>query len=107
MDTKTRINQIYSALNERYGPQNWWPAETELECIIGAILTQNTTWKNVEKAIGNLKQHELISIEKLTCIQAEQLAQLIRSSGYYNQKAIKIKSFISFKRAIRNIKQRC
>ncbi len=96
MDTKARINQIYSALFDHYGPQHWWPAENDLECIIGAILTQNTTWKNVEKAISNLKHNNLISIEKLSVIPTDQLAQLIKSSGYYNQKAIKIKSFVTF-----------
>ena len=96
MDTKTRINELYNALYKHYGPQNWWPAQSDLECIIGAILTQNTTWRNVEKAISNLKQNDLISIEQLNSISIEQLAQLIKSSGYYNQKAIKLKSFVAF-----------
>ncbi|NIT14722.1 MAG: endonuclease III domain-containing protein, partial [Candidatus Dadabacteria bacterium] len=96
MDTKTRINEFYKALYSHYGPQLWWPANGELECIIGAILTQNTTWKNVEKAINNLKEHGLISIEKLSSISTDELAQLIKPSGYYNQKAIKLKSFIKF-----------
>lgn len=96
MDTKQRISDIYKALYSHYGPQKWWPAESDLECIIGTILTQNTTWKNVEKAISKLKQQGLISIDKLNAISIDYLAQIIRSSGYYNQKAIKIKSFVSF-----------
>jgi len=96
MDTKQRINHLYSSLYGYYGAQNWWPAESELECIIGTILTQNTTWKNVEKAINNLKQHGLISIERLNNISTDGLAQIIRSSGYFNQKAKKLKNFVSF-----------
>ena len=95
MDLKTRINDIYAALFSRYGEQNWWPADSDLECIIGTILTQNTTWTNVEKAVSQLKQHDLISIEKLSAISTDKLAQIIRSSGYYNQKAIKIKNFVN------------
>ena len=96
MESKQRINDIYAALYSRYGPQNWWPAESELECIIGTILTQNTTWKNVEKAINQLKQQGLISIERLNNISTVNLAQIIRSSGYFNQKAKKLKNFVSF-----------
>jgi len=96
MDTKQRINHLYSSLYGYYGAQNWWPAESELECILGTILTQNTTWKNVEKAINQLKQQGLISIERLNSISTDNLAQIIRSSGYFNQKALKIKNFVSF-----------
>ncbi len=96
MDTKQRINHLYSSLYGYYGAQNWWPAESELECILGTILTQNTTWKNVEKAINQLKQQGLISIERLNNISTDNLAQIIRSSGYFNQKAMKLKNFASF-----------
>ncbi len=96
MDTKQRINHLYSSLYGYYGAQNWWPAESELECILGTILTQNTTWKNVEKAINQLKQQGLISIERLNNISTDTLAQIIRSSGYFNQKAVKLKNFVSF-----------
>ena len=96
MTKSERINGFYDALYKRYGPQGWWPAETELECVLGAILTQNTAWKNVEKALGNLKEKNLISIEKLALIPTSSLANLIRSSGYFNQKAVKIKNFINF-----------
>ncbi len=96
MTYSERIASFYEAMLRRYGPQGWWPAETELECILGAILTQNTSWKNVEKAIGNLKRAGLISIDKLASIPTETLAKLIRPSGYFNQKARRIKSFIHF-----------
>lgn len=96
MTYSERIAGFYEAMLKRYGPQGWWPAETELECILGAILTQNTSWKNVEKAIGNLKRAGLISIDKLASIPTETLAKLIRPSGYFNQKARRIKSFIQF-----------
>ncbi len=96
MTKSERIRKFYQALHKKFGPQGWWPAETELECILGAILTQSTSWKNVEKALDNLRRENLISIERLNLINAEELAQLIRPSGYYNQKAVKIKSFISF-----------
>jgi endonuclease-3 related protein len=91
-----RIKGFYDALYKRFGPQGWWPADTELECILGAILTQNTAWKNVEKALENLRREGLISVEKLALISTPALAELIRPSGYFNQKAIKIKNLIKF-----------
>jgi len=91
-----RINTFYKKLYKRYGPQAWWPGDSTLECIIGAILTQNTSWTNAEKAITNLKKERLIGIKELASLSTEKLASLIRPSGYYNQKALKIKHFISF-----------
>lgn len=96
MTTKDRIERIYNLLYQEYGPQGWWPADTALECILGAILTQNTSWKNVEKALQNLKNLNLISADKLRLITQDELAELIRPSGYYNQKALKIKNFLRF-----------
>jgi len=96
MSRSKRIRNFYRDLFDRYGPQEWWPGESDIECILGAILTQNTSWNNVEKAINNLKRDNLISIESLNLITTDELARLIRSSGYYNQKAVKIKTFISF-----------
>jgi len=91
-----RIRAMYEALFDRFGPQGWWPGDSGLECIIGAILTQNTAWSNVEKAITNLKREGLISVERLHETPVGRLAPLIRSSGYFNQKAKKIKHFIAF-----------
>ncbi len=97
MTTKSaRIKKFYEELHRRFGPQGWWPAGTALECILGAILTQNTSWKNVVKALDSLKRENLVSIEALDSITSDELAPLIRPSGYFNQKAIKIKNFISF-----------
>lgn len=96
MEISNRIKSFYKKLYKYYGPQGWWPGDSPLECILGAILTQNTSWKNVEKALKNLKKENLISLEKLNLLSTEKLAVLIRSSGYYNQKALKVKSFISF-----------
>lgn len=96
MTRSERIRKFYEELHKKFGPQGWWPAETALECILGAILTQNTSWKNVVKAIDNLKREKLLSVENLTLIKTDSLAGLIRPSGYYNQKAVKIKNFISF-----------
>ena len=74
-------------MHSTYGNQNWWPAETFDEIIIGAILTQNTNWTNVEKAIFNLKSQDLCSLDKISCMDAGALGELIRPSGYFNQKA--------------------
>ena len=76
-----------------YGPQNWWPAQEPFEVIIGAILTQSATWGNVEKAIANLRQAKALSPETLRQIPLPELATLIHSCGYYNAKALKLKSF--------------
>lgn len=85
---------IYDKLYQHYGPQGWWPAETPFEMMIGAILVQNTNWTNVEKAIVKLKPYlEPELIEKLTI---EELAELIRSSGFFNIKAKRIKAFLEW-----------
>lgn len=96
MSKSKRINTFYKELYKRYGPQSWWPGDSALECILGAVLTQNTSWTNAEKAISNLKKGNIINIDKLASVRTEELASLIRPSGYYNQKALKIKHFISF-----------
>ncbi|MFW5981510.1 MAG: endonuclease III domain-containing protein [bacterium] len=90
------LENIYDILFAHFGPQDWWPAESKLETIIGAILTQSVNWTNVEKAIANLKENNLLSIEALKEIDEDRLAELIRPSGYYNMKAKKLKAFIEF-----------
>jgi len=87
--------KIYNKLFEILGPQHWWPGESPLEVAIGAILTQNTAWKNVEKAIASLKKEGLLSVKAIYNAKEEDIALHIRSSGYYNQKAKKLKAFIS------------
>ncbi len=94
MDEKNKpFYRVYYRLREHYGHQQWWPAEDEFEVMIGAILTQNTSWSNVEKAIHNLKQHDCCDAESLAAIKVDTLAQMIRSSGYFNQKAQRLKHF--------------
>ena len=94
--TGKSLIEIYNLLLSSFGPQNWWPAETELEMMVGAILTQNTSWNNVEKAILNLKEKSLLSMQKLSQIPASILAEYIRPAGYYNLKAKRLKNLINF-----------
>jgi len=87
------IRRVFDQLRHTFGPQHWWPAETSFEVIIGAILTQNTAWKNVEQSIKILRERGLLDFEALHAVPAPDLALLIRSSGYFNQKARKLKAF--------------
>jgi len=91
-----KIYRIYKILDREFGPQHWWPGETPFEVMVGAILTQNTAWKNVEKAINNLKEQELLSPEKIYNTPTEEIAKVIKPSGFFNIKAKRLKSFISF-----------
>ncbi len=95
MSRQTRLD-IYNRLYERYGPQHWWPGETQFEIVVGAILTQNTNWKNVEKAIGNLKDAGCLTPEKLYALPIVELAELIRPAGYFNIKAQRLKHFLDW-----------
>jgi len=87
---------VYKELYKAFGPQEWWPAKTRFEVIVGAILTQNTAWSNVEKAIKNLRKAHLLDPEKIKKLSAARLARLIRPAGYYNVKAKRLKNFIAF-----------
>jgi len=91
-----QLTKVYQLLFDRFGPQHWWPGETQFEIIVGAILTQNTSWANVGKAIANLKSDNLLTPEKLHHIDVSQLAELIRPAGYYNIKAKRLKSFLTW-----------
>ena len=84
---------IYRQLMDCYGPQHWWPARAPFEVIVGAILTQSAAWSNVEKAIANLKEARALSPEALRRLSLPEVAGLIRPCGYYNAKALKLKSF--------------
>ncbi|HEX2329243.1 MAG TPA: endonuclease III domain-containing protein [Candidatus Angelobacter sp.] len=88
------IVSYYLALLRRWGPQNWWPAQSRFEVIVGAYLTQNTNWTNVEKAIANLRSDRALSLDSLRKLPLAKLEILIRPSGYYRQKALKLKTFI-------------
>lgn len=91
-----RLMEIYQLLSKRFGKQHWWPGDSRFEIIVGAILTQNTNWTNVEKAIANLKNAKSLCPEKLYKMETAQLAELIRPSGYYNLKAARLKNFLQW-----------
>ena len=85
--------QMYEAMRDRFGDQGWWPGDGPLEICIGAILTQNTNWKNVEKAIANLRDAQCMSISALCAKEHSELGELIRPAGYFNVKAKRVKNF--------------
>src|SRR5664279_3920668 len=87
---------MYRRLARAWGPQHWWPAETPFEVIAGAILTQNTTWTNVERAVANLRASGVLSLDGIRALPLEDLQELIRSSGYFRQKAARLKNFARF-----------
>ena len=89
------LMQVYQRLYRRYGPQGWWPGDGPLDVVIGAILTQSAAWTNVEKALSNLKEAGVMSIEDIRDIPEERLADLLRPSGTFNSKARKVKAFIN------------
>ncbi|MCX6773448.1 MAG: hypothetical protein NTY68_00420 [Candidatus Micrarchaeota archaeon] len=91
-----KILNLYDGLYRKYGPQHWWPGETQYEVIIGAILTQNTAWSNAEKAIANLKSAKALDPAILIGLEDARLKELIRPSGFYNQKAERLKSITSW-----------
>lgn len=95
--SKTRtLIKIYQKMFDALGPRQWWPGETPFEVIIGAILTQNTNWSNVEKAIKNLKTAGKLSPEGMYELSVTELAELIRPSGFFNVKAKRVKAFINW-----------
>ncbi|MFO1462603.1 MAG: endonuclease III domain-containing protein [bacterium] len=87
---------MFERLLRHFGPQHWWPGETPFEVMVGAVLTQNTSWKNVEKALANLKGAGLLSLEGLRSLSEAELAQLIRPAGYFNVKAKRLRAFLDF-----------
>ncbi len=93
---RNRLISIYKTLYSHFGPQNWWPGDTPFEVCVGAILTQNTAWQNVEKAIANLKKEKILNPHKINRLPAKRLAKLITPVGYFNIKAKRLKNFISF-----------
>jgi endonuclease III related protein len=90
------IRNYYGVLYRAWGAQHWWPAETRFEVIAGAYLTQNTAWTNVERALENLRRAHVLSIEGIRKIRLARLERLIRPSGYFRQKAKRLKTFIAF-----------
>lgn len=93
---KEQLKDIYARLYARFGAQHWWPGDGAFEVIVGAILTQNTAWTNVEKAMANLKRARLLNPTRMHRAPRARLARLIRPSGYFNLKAKKLKAFTRF-----------
>jgi endonuclease-3 related protein len=94
--TRRTLLAAYWRLRRARGHAGWWPGETPFEVCLGAILTQNTAWSNVEKALVELRRRGLVSFEPLTALGAEQIAPLIRPAGYFNVKARRLKAFLDF-----------
>lgn len=88
--------KIYRELYRYFGPQKWWPGDTPDEIIIGAVLTQNTAWGNVEKAIHNLKSHDIITLESIGQCNEDMLKEAIRPAGFFNQKSAYLKNIAEF-----------
>jgi len=93
------LRTYYDALFAAHGPQNWWPGRSAFEVVVGAILTQNTSWTNVEPAIRNLRREKLLTPRAIEAVSLARLARLIRSSGYFRQKTKKLKCFVLFLRS--------
>lgn len=90
------LMDVYQRLLAAFGPQGWWPGDTPLEIMLGAVLTQNTSWKNVEKALENLRQADLLDLAALAALPTEELAEIIRPAGYYRVKAKRLKNLLAF-----------
>jgi endonuclease III related protein len=95
-DAQPPLDEYYNSLFTTLGPQHWWPGNSPFEIIVGALLVQNTSWKNVEIAISNLRDARLLSPSAIRRVNLRRLQRLIRSSGYFRQKARKLKAFCAF-----------
>jgi endonuclease-3 related protein len=91
---RKELKSIYKVLYKTYGPQHWWPGDTPFEVIVGAVLTQNTAWGNVEKTIANLKREHVLNPSRLYSMPSKKLASLIRPSGYFNIKTRRLKNLL-------------
>ena len=87
---------VYKSLYRTFGPQHWWPAKTKFEIIVGAILTQQTTWKNVEKAIKNLRENRLLTIKSLANAPLKKIEELVQPAGYYHQKSKRLREISTY-----------
>jgi endonuclease-3 related protein len=88
------LTELYEAMLAHFGPQGWWPGEGALEICVGAILTQNTNWANVERAIANLRAANAMDVRTMLALESAELAELIRPAGYFNVKARRLRSFL-------------
>lgn len=94
--TKNLLTDAFDRMFACFGPRHWWPGETPFEVMVGAILTQNTNWKNVERAIINLKKEKVLHPKKLSSIHPASLASLIRPAGFYRVKAARLRHFLKY-----------
>ena len=94
--TPRTLSAVYRRLFSAFGPQHWWPGETPFEVAVGAILTQNTSWTNASRAVRELKRLNLLDPRRLSRMPQRRLAQIIRSCGYFNQKAKRLKVFVRY-----------
>jgi endonuclease-3 related protein len=92
----TKLTDVFQLLLDRFGPQHWWPGETRLEVMVGAVLTQNTSWKNVELALQNLREHGALRADMLAALSVDEIADLIRPAGYYRLKARRLHNLIHY-----------
>src|SRR3979490_1380873 len=93
---EAELRSYYRSLYHAWGAQHWWPARTRFEMIVGAYLTQKTAWTNVERALANLRAAQLLSIRGIRRVPLQELEKLIRPSGYFRQKATRLKTFVTF-----------
>ena len=93
---ESELRRYFRALYRAWGAQHWWPAETQFEVIVGAYLTQNTAWMNVERALANLRAANLLRVDGIRRVKLDRLERLIRPSGYFRQKAGRLKTFVAF-----------
>jgi len=91
VNLNSRLREIYDALREEFGHRSWWPGDGPFEVMVGAILTQNTNWDNVETAIDNLKERDVLNPPAILNVEQEDLQDLVRPAGYYRQKAARVK----------------
>src|SRR6202790_5419081 len=95
-NTGPMLMRYFEVMSQNLGPMRWWPAKTPFEVIVGAILTQNTSWGNVERAIANLRSAQMLTPSAIAAARTAKLAVLVRPSGYFRQKAKKLKAFVRF-----------
>src|SRR5689334_14805310 len=92
--TTVALRRAYELMLAQLGHQNWWPGDTPIEICVGAILTQNTNWGNVERALNNLKRADVLEPRRLYALPEKELAELIRPAGYFNVKARRLRAFL-------------
>lgn len=95
-NSQSMIQAFYRELTHAWGPQHWWPAETQFEVVVGAYLTQNTAWTNVRRAMDNLRASDCLSVTAVREVRIEDLERMVRPAGYFRQKAQRLKTFVRF-----------